>query len=490
MEEVNYYINCENYNLITFIPDTGNDNNKINIPNSRYLEGTDTFLINKYETNKQLATKLPCLFLPESKTKQNGFIGYIKNIEEENSNIKITPSIMIPDIKTSDILDNASDFNIQNNMELERTRWSIKNKNLLFTLNEKLPKIYKFDLKVKIFLSWSEGESREIAEAFKKILCDSLLLNDKQIFISSTSLEYGDDWWEQVKGALRDAELGLIFVTKGNVNRPWLNYEAGILLEQFKSQNKIIPISTQSDFDQIDSSPLLKFQFGKGIEHKETTKKILKKIAYSLNLHPQQIKHLEDNFAQCWDEFYEVVTNEPEYNYRNFRDMLRFWVPLVKQQWASKNGEYSTPFFEIIPEVTISDKIISNEKRAEQIMTEFDPSFLNFTSEDKICIKFSESGRTEYIIDSSITWIPHKEGQSWFIKIAYDHDKDSLKVGYFEKDGSKSIGFKELKEKFATPLDFKIPALKLGDFKVSYNVKALYEQFLQMIKYQSQFPRN
>jgi hypothetical protein len=65
-----------------------------------------------------------------------------------------------------------------------------------------------------------------------------------KIFASSDwqSLPPGVDWYNTIDKALRDCTLGIILVTEGSFNRPWINYELGALRYAGK---KTIPICAE-----------------------------------------------------------------------------------------------------------------------------------------------------------------------------------------------------------------------------------------------------
>lgn len=450
---------------------------------SRYLEYTDEDLKKQYENNMADAKELPCLFLSEQNSDNpTAFIGHITNLEISNRQFSISFETDIENIEYSIITEWQTLFSIglRSDYELRRTHWAIKKGNLLKIINDNFPSIYHYEPEPLIFLSWS-GDSRVVAEAFKKLLLNAFYLSDEEVFVSSDNIKLGDDWWGKIKKALQKSQLGLIFVTKNNQERAWLNYEAGVLLNQFNNNQKIISVSTTSDFNEIDqNSPLRPFQFGVGIEKKQEVKKLLIKIVEILKISDFQSKNMIKKFDGLWDEFYTSVTGSEDSDYTNFRDMLNFWVKNVQKEWDSEGKNVSIQFSEIKPDSPKLDRI-------EKKIPDFSREFLKLNESNSIALKFNNQGKLKNPEDSCITWVPNKDNLSWFIKIIYVHNNQRLKVAYIDSQENKdNISLKKsLTECPENGREFSIEDLDLGKFQISTNVKALYESFLDLINVQT-----
>jgi TIR domain len=80
---------------------------------------------------------------------------------------------------------------------------------------------------MKIFLSWSGGQSREVAELFSDwIQC---VIQECKPWISTRDIERGSVWFSEISDQLKDVSIGVIFLTKENLNKPWILFEAGAL---------------------------------------------------------------------------------------------------------------------------------------------------------------------------------------------------------------------------------------------------------------------
>ncbi|EPC88279.1 hypothetical protein Lpp124_10648, partial [Lacticaseibacillus paracasei subsp. paracasei CNCM I-4649] len=227
-------------------------------------------------------------------------------------------------IKISDIEKNIEKLGIDSHWELNRTHWAIKNVNLLKSLahvNDAFQSALKSALRPMVFLSWSGEKSKRLANSFKVLLINSLGLATEQVFISDTSIGHGDDWWMKIKTALSSAKVGIVFVTADNSEKPWLNYEAGILQAKFGENNKLIPVSTSTEFPKIDGkTPLRRFQFCKQIDKQQDALQLCKTIANYLDIDPN---YLNRQFKANWEEFRKSL-NIVDEKYINFKKMLSF----------------------------------------------------------------------------------------------------------------------------------------------------------------------
>jgi TIR domain-containing protein len=79
---------------------------------------------------------------------------------------------------------------------------------------------------MKIFLSWSGKQSREIAEAFNNWL-PRVIQAVKPWF--SPDIEKGAKWSAELDKALGGTRFGIICLNPDNLRNPWLLYEAGAL---------------------------------------------------------------------------------------------------------------------------------------------------------------------------------------------------------------------------------------------------------------------
>lgn len=79
---------------------------------------------------------------------------------------------------------------------------------------------------MKIFLSWSGQRSRAAAEAFCGFIKPVIQAVDPWI---STTIDKGARWGAEIAAGLEDAKVGIVFLTKENINANWIHFEAGAI---------------------------------------------------------------------------------------------------------------------------------------------------------------------------------------------------------------------------------------------------------------------
>lgn len=95
----------------------------------------------------------------------------------------------------------------------------------------------------KIFISWSGSPSREIALQLKAWLEE--VYDGLEAFVSDRDIEAGARSMKVIEDSLAGARAGVIVVTRRNMDKPWINFEAGALskaLGEAADHNRVIPL--------------------------------------------------------------------------------------------------------------------------------------------------------------------------------------------------------------------------------------------------------
>jgi TIR domain-containing protein len=79
---------------------------------------------------------------------------------------------------------------------------------------------------MKIFICWSRGRSKALAEALHVWL--PRVIDGVDPFLSS-EIEKGRRWLEELLKALRESQIGLVCLTPECLGAPWIHFEAGAL---------------------------------------------------------------------------------------------------------------------------------------------------------------------------------------------------------------------------------------------------------------------
>ena len=98
-------------------------------------------------------------------------------------------------------------------------------------------------VKAKIFISWSKNKSKELAEATKRFL-ENTLGNSIEFFFSPEMYK-GTCADNEIHENLLECDKCLVCITSENFKNPWLLYEAGVVYGANYSKNNksiVIPI--------------------------------------------------------------------------------------------------------------------------------------------------------------------------------------------------------------------------------------------------------
>ena len=108
----------------------------------------------------------------------------------------------------------------------------------------------------RIFISWSGEDSHRIACILRDWL--PTILPNCECWVSSEDIEKGMQWRTELDTHLKAAGIGIVCVVPGNLDKPWLNFEAGSLLRSVKT-GQVCPFLFGVD-GSVLQGPLSQFQ--------------------------------------------------------------------------------------------------------------------------------------------------------------------------------------------------------------------------------------
>lgn len=189
---------------------------------------------------------------------------------------------------------------------------------------------------MKIFLSWSGEESKQLANIFSDWLPN--VLQFVEPYMSSNDISLGDRWASNIESNLEECIFGLVFVTPANINSPWINFEAGALSKTYKS--KVVPLLYKSEIIILNDGPLKQFQSAQNID-KANILELLKSIVNSNESTTLDSSRLERGFEIWWPQLEEQLNTivsvkvEPKEQTENApmdSEMLKTIVMKLNQQ--------------------------------------------------------------------------------------------------------------------------------------------------------------
>lgn len=180
---------------------------------------------------------------------------------------------------------------------------------------------------MKIFLSWSGNKSKLIAESLREWLEQVIQSTEPWI---STSIEKGKKWSKEISDKLEESKVGIICLTRENLNAPWILFEAGAISKS--SDSYVCTFLTDISSPTEIAGPLSSFQHTRF--QKDEVLKLLKtinsRIKESKGGKSLNEKSLEDVFEIFYPKLETKITEildatpeqEEENHIRSDRELL------------------------------------------------------------------------------------------------------------------------------------------------------------------------
>lgn len=196
----------------------------------------------------------------------------------------------------------------------------------------------------KVFISWSGELSKKLAEEVRLWLPG--VLQFVKPYFTPNDIEKGTRWSTEIASELESSNAGIICLTKDNLNKPWILFEAGALSKNFGKANvcTILFNLDSADF----TGPLTSFQATKF--DKTDFKKLLTTINNTGGESKLESAVLNDVFEMWWPKLETKVNsilsshiNEGEDNLRSEREILEEVLELTRMnaKRLPRRGEVS-----------------------------------------------------------------------------------------------------------------------------------------------------
>jgi hypothetical protein len=200
---------------------------------------------------------------------------------------------------------------------------------------------------MRIFISWSGNSSKKIAEELNVWL--PRVIQAIKPYFSPSDIDKGARWNTEISKELQNCNFGLIVLTKENLEKPWIMYEAGSLAKQLDTGH-VCPILFGVDAVEV-KGPLVQFQSTKF--EADDIRALLKTI----NSQCGEVKLSDDALAESFDVWWpklqrkitEVLnqnSGEAKQTERNERDMIVEILELTRSLTTKEQNLSATAMFE------------------------------------------------------------------------------------------------------------------------------------------------
>lgn len=147
---------------------------------------------------------------------------------------------------------------------------------------------------MKVFISWSGELSRQVAELLRAWL--PAVLQNVQPYFSPDDVAKGTRWSLEIGKELEASSVGIICLTRQNLDAPWIMFEAGALSKALGSA-RVCPLLVDLEAAEL-AGPLVQFQAAK-LDRVEV-RKLLETINDALQDRAVAVSVLDTAFEMAW----------------------------------------------------------------------------------------------------------------------------------------------------------------------------------------------
>ncbi len=151
---------------------------------------------------------------------------------------------------------------------------------------------------MKIFFSWSGDLSESLADTFRVWLPN--ILPSAEIYFTPKTKK-GSPWFIEMNSELKATDVGILFLTRSNIESPWVTYEAGAITNSPK-ESRVCPLLFGLEPEDLPA-PLQHFQTTKF--EKEDFHVLLKTINSSSSKHQRAREGVDKDFESHWPKLYQ-----------------------------------------------------------------------------------------------------------------------------------------------------------------------------------------
>ena len=196
---------------------------------------------------------------------------------------------------------------------------------------------------MKVFISWSGSQSKELAEAIRDWI--PVVLQAVTPYFTPSDIEKGTRWSNDIAKELESSSVGILCITRENIRAPWIMFEAGALSKSLEKSH-VCPIMFGVSAADIEG-PLKQFQCT--AFEKADVKQLITTINGRLQDGKLAQKTLETVFEKWWPDLLEKVStildkeDAPAEPIRSDRELLEEVLLLTRRANASSRSTSINP---------------------------------------------------------------------------------------------------------------------------------------------------
>ena len=198
-------------------------------------------------------------------------------------------------------------------------------------------------MSTKVFISWSGDLSKRYAEALREWLPG--VLQHVEPYFSPDDIDKGTKWDKEISQKLEETQFGIICLTRENIERPWILFEAGALSKNV-DQSNVCPILI--DLGKADiTGPLTRFQ-ATDVKEKDFERliKAINRASGDRSLEPSVLANVFNTWWPMLDERLKEIQSSSSHGgtdaepIRNDRELLEEILELVRARNINRINEF------------------------------------------------------------------------------------------------------------------------------------------------------
>ncbi|MCH8969244.1 MAG: toll/interleukin-1 receptor domain-containing protein [Planctomycetes bacterium] len=154
----------------------------------------------------------------------------------------------------------------------------------------------------KVFISWSGDLSKKLGEVLRKWLPG--VLQYVKPYFTPEDIEKGTKWDSDIARELEESNIGLMCLTRDNIDKAWILFEAGALSKSFE-KSRVCTILFDLDATDL-KGPLTNFQHTRF--NREDFKRLVETINNAAADDKLESQVLESVFNMWWPKLEEQVS--------------------------------------------------------------------------------------------------------------------------------------------------------------------------------------
>jgi hypothetical protein len=154
---------------------------------------------------------------------------------------------------------------------------------------------------MKVFISWSGSLSKDLAEILRLWL--PAVIQAVKPYYSPDDITKGARWSNEIGKELEECRVGLICLTRDNLEAPWIMFEAGALSKKI-DESRVCPILFGIGPTDVQG-PLIQFQLAQF--EKSEIRRVVKMINTALGESSLDDSVLDSVFEMWWPRLKEKV---------------------------------------------------------------------------------------------------------------------------------------------------------------------------------------